>query len=245
MRALSDFELLAAWENGHVAAHGLTGPLCLLAAAYPDESVDSLARLSIGRRDGLLLELREQLFGSMLVGLCDCVDCHQALEVRLETSSLKVPVYTEITEPLSLTSDGYQLNFRLPNSIDLMAISGAPSIASGRIQLLERLMISCSYHGEPVSACDLPEATLELVEDRLGAADPQGDIQLNLACVACEKHNRTLFDIASFLWNELDVWAIRMLREIHELARAYGWSEREIVTMSSWRRRCYLEMLGI
>jgi hypothetical protein len=126
-----------------------------------------------------------------------------------------------------------------------MAISGAPSIASGRIQLLERLMISCSYHGEPVSACDLPEATLELVEDRLGAADPQGDIQLNLACVACEKHNRTLFDIASFLWNELDVWAIRMLREIHELARAYGWSEREIVTMSSWRRRCYLEMLGI
>ncbi len=51
------------------------------------------------------------------------------------------------------------------------------------------------------------------------------------------------FDIVSFLWNELNAWAIRTLREVHILASAYGWSETDILAMSPWRRQFYLEVL--
>ena len=50
-------------------------------------------------------------------------------------------------------------------------------------------------------------------------------------------------DIAGFFWAELDAWARRLLREIHTLARFYGWSEAEILALSPLRRRCYLEMV--
>jgi hypothetical protein len=35
-----------------------------------------------------------------------------------------------------------------------------------------------------------------------------------------------------------------LLGEIHELASAYGWSERAIAQMSAGRRAAYLEMLN-
>ena len=52
------------------------------------------------------------------------------------------------------------------------------------------------------------------------------------------------FDIVSFFWREIEEFAIRTLREIHALARAYGWAEDQILALSPTRRRCYLEMVG-
>ena len=42
---------------------------------------------------------------------------------------------------------------------------------------------------------------------------------------------------------EIHAWAKRTLREVHTLASAYGWSEREILSMSAVRRALYLEMV--
>jgi hypothetical protein len=53
-----------------------------------------------------------------------------------------------------------------------------------------------------------------------------------------------LFDAGSFFWSELGAWARRLLHEIHSLARAYGWSESEILTLSPARRQAYLELIG-
>jgi hypothetical protein len=244
MRALSDADVLSAWERARVAGQSAIGPLFLLAAAYPDEPFESLARLSIGQRDRLLLELRESLFGSNLNGLTDCAACEQTLEVHLDASALKLSGEQGATDPLSIAADGYEIVLRLPDSVDLSAISGAASVPSGRTRLLERLVISCLYQGQPTEAKMLPEAIVELVEERMSAAEPQADIQLNLVCAHCEARNETLFDIGSFLCKEVEVLALRLLREIHELARAYSWSETEVLAMSSWRRRCYMEMLG-
>jgi len=51
------------------------------------------------------------------------------------------------------------------------------------------------------------------------------------------------FDIASFFWAEICVQAKRLLREVHTLARAYGWREMDILSMSPARRQFYLEMV--
>jgi len=40
----------------------------LLELVHPDMSADAIADLSIGARDGMLLDLRELLFGRTIVG---------------------------------------------------------------------------------------------------------------------------------------------------------------------------------
>ncbi len=50
-------------------------------------------------------------------------------------------------------------------------------------------------------------------------------------------------DIASFLWKALHAWAKLMLGDVHELARAYGWTEADILALPSpTRRQIYLEL---
>jgi hypothetical protein len=51
-----------------------------------------------------------------------------------------------------------------------------------------------------------------------------------------------LFDVVSYFWGEIEDWAMRLFRDVHSLAAAYGWSEREIIGMSARRRRLYLEL---
>jgi hypothetical protein len=52
------------------------------------------------------------------------------------------------------------------------------------------------------------------------------------------------FDIISFFWKEIDHWVKHLLLDVHVLAKAYGWSENDILEISPWRRRIYLEMIG-
>ena len=84
----------------------------------------------------------------------------------------------------------------------------------------------------------------EAVMERLAAADPQADVWIDLTCPACGRNWQEEFGILSFFWSEIHGWAARILREVHELARAYGWREAEILALSPWRRQAYLEMLS-
>ena len=64
-----------------------------------------------------------------------------------------------------------------------------------------------------------------------------------MTCPACGRFWQAAFDIASYLWSELDALAQRLLGEVHTLARAYGWREADVLSMSPWRRQFYLEMV--
>ena len=48
-------------------------------------------------------------------------------------------------------------------------------------------------------------------------------------------------DILSFLWAEVDSLAKRLLCDVHILAWAYGWREKDILALSEFRRRYYLD----
>ena len=51
-------------------------------------------------------------------------------------------------------------------------------------------------------------------------------------------------DVASFVWEELDGWARRLLQDVAVLARAFGWTEEDGVALSPTRREAYLELAG-
>ena len=75
----------------------------------------------------------------------------------------------------------------------------------------------------------------------LETADPCIDFALDLRCPACGHAWTTSFDITGYLWEEIDARARRLLDEVHVLARAYGWPEREILGLTEARRAAYLE----
>jgi len=241
MHALAPSELLEAWD------HGLSRPpsqraLVLLVASCPDRSPAELARLSIGRRDELLLALRELTFGPRFEGLATCPACGG----RIETNFLAADIRAKsgaVEEVTSFEFAEHQVRFRLPNSLDLATIETGNAPANGRQQLLERCVISASRDGLTIAATDLPEPVIASLCARMVQADPQADVRLDLRCPQCAHRWLATFDLAAFFWGEIQTWALRQLREVHELASAYGWSETDILALSAPRRRAYLEIL--
>jgi uncharacterized protein YbaR (Trm112 family) len=243
MHALSAGELLDVWEAGFAQAP-TERALALLAVACPETSRDALAALTIGARDASLLRLREGLWGPQMAAVVVCPGCQERLELTLDTGQMLASSQPALPSEIPLSIAEYNITFRLPTSLDMLAgvVQGAPE--GGRPLLLERCLLSAQEGGSPVSPETLPAEVLAGVVKSMAEADPLADIQLELNCPACEQRWRAVFDIVSFLWTEIEVWAWRMLSDVHTLARAYGWHEREILSLSPTRRQFYLEMVG-
>jgi hypothetical protein len=244
MRPLSVPELLMVWERG-LAALPFERALAILSVASPESSPTELARLSIGRRNARLLQLREWAFGSELAILTACPSCHQALELTMPVDGLRVsidPTGDSAGDPeSSLILRDYEVHYRPPNTEDIAACAGLEFAASRR-KLLASCVTDARLQGKSMSAEELPVDVAQKVVEQIAAIDPQADMRLELHCPECHQRWRGVFDIVSFFWTEIDAWARRILREVDVLARAYGWRESDILALSPVRRQIYLSM---
>jgi hypothetical protein len=234
---ISATSLLQVWERGQLQPP-VEKALTLLAAAYPDATREELAMLSIGRRDASLLSLREQLFGTQMSSLTNCPECGEQLELNFNVADIRATA-PALGTPLSLCESGYELELRLPNSLDLLRLANCSTIGEMRSQLFAQCVTSVTHE-----AADLPAEIVDHAIARMGEADPQADVEVDLNCPECRHVWQTGFDIVTYLWSELHTWARDMLREVHLLASSYGWNEADILNMSAPRRRGYLEMLA-
>jgi hypothetical protein len=242
VQALSSSDILKVWERGY-RLHPIDRALALLGAANPNTSWEQLTHLPVGQRNDQLLALRELTFGPRMTCYAECPQCGEGLEFEVEAGRMHLPGPEKpvATGQLSLESEGYTVRFRLPDSTDLAAAANSPDVAEARQALLKRSVIAIEREGQPV---DRLPASLEVsLMEHISQADPQADLQLDLSCPACSHVWALTFDIESFLWAELNSQARRLLREVHSLARAYGWKEAEILSMSTKRRQTYLEMV--
>src|SRR6266849_834581 len=253
MRPLSVPELLTVWERG-LAALPFERALTILSVASPESSPAALARLSIGRRDANLLQLREWAFGSELAILAACPSCRQTLELTIPVSALRVSLDPKLDPTGALTAESasdlegslmlkdYEVRYRSPNTEDIAGCTGLEFVASRR-KLLDCCVTDARCQGRSVSAEELPEDVARKVVEQIAAIDPQADTRLDLTCPECHGRWKEVFDIVSFFWAEIDAWARRILQEVNVLARAYGWRESDILALSPVRRQIYLSMV--
>lgn len=241
MRPLTAAHLLDTWE-GAAGRSPVERALALLAVACPDEPTERLASLPIGERDALLLDLRETIFGVELTSVANCPACGERLEFNFETSDIR-----QLSSPhpggagLELESDGARVSFRLPNSSDLLAARRGGGDA--RQALVERCVLQAVGPAGELAPGQLAPALLDALAQAMAAADPLADIRLATSCHACGHAWNVPFDVAAYLWTEIETWAYRTLQEVHRLALAYGWSQADILQMSAWRRQYYLALL--
>jgi hypothetical protein len=259
MQTVTAAHLLTIWERG-IDANAVQRALLLLSAVDPDAPPESLAELSIGQRDMRLLRLRERLFGGRLNGVAACPTCGQTLDLDFSVGDL-LPDEARLSEESGLppggvwTASGRSLDqfqievegcavvFRLPNSLDLAALTALPDMQQAHELLLRRCVLSVLHDGIEMDAGALSETAQGAVAQAMAEADPGADIQLEVGCPNCGTRWLTTFDIAGFLWRELHAWALRTLRDVHMLASAYGWSEAEILALSARRRQWYIDMV--
>src|SRR5579883_281312 len=227
MLALTGELLLSAWEKG-LAEHDIDRALSMLALALPETSRDSLAELPIAERDILLLQLRAITFGPWLQGFASCSSCGTSLEFSLSIETL-LERNAHISDEMA-----QDLHLRPVNSKDLLAILSASDVADAEKRLLSRCLVSQRID-TPVSPATRKEFEL------LNSA---AEMSFALDCPNCSKHEVVAFDIARFLWAEVQRTATHLLSEIHVLASAYGWSECAIAAMAPRRRMAYMEMLN-
>jgi hypothetical protein len=241
MRAPTSAELLDVWEAGHRQSLPRKA-LLLLASMCPESSEDELGALPIGRRDSLLLTLRVWLFGPELPLVTACPVCSTSLESTFRAHDLRLDAASNGAVH-SIEVDGRRIAFRSPTTSDLLALHTDPNHETARLSLLARCLISAD--GEEGSAADastLPASIVDAVSRAMSAADPQADVELALGCAVCGHRWTTAFDIVSFLWLELNAWALRTLRDVHTLARSYGWRELDVLALSPTRRQLYVHM---
>jgi hypothetical protein len=232
--------LLEIWERGAAERTGRRA-LTLLGCALPEATAAELAGVSVGHRDALLLDLRERLFGSAFVGLTACPACGEEIELAFDAAELRRDAAETATATVAM--DDVTVEFRLPNAGDLAAIESIGNIQAARARLLALCILKATRGDAAIPCGELSAEAVAATIARMGELDPQADVTLAIDCPSCAHGWNEPFDVVTFLWSELAVWARRLLEDVHRLATAYGWSERDILSLSPARRNAYLEML--
>ncbi|MCW8084282.1 hypothetical protein [Sabulicella glaciei] len=218
--------LLDAWEQG-ARQHPLHRALKLLQVAEPHTSLEALAELPIGERDRRLFALRARLFGPRLEAVIACPQCGEQMDIACDGRAVFGAEARACEAELEIA--GRRVCLRAPTTADLLEIAQLPPD-----ERPAALLAQCADE-----AADAHE-----VESRLAELDPLAEVSFALGCAACGHAWAEVFDIAGFLWTEVGERAQRLLRDIHTLARAYGWREGDILALSPQRRAAYLSLVA-
>jgi hypothetical protein len=243
MLGLDATRTLEVWEAA--AAAPLSRRTIALLAAAGTGTADELARLPLGRRDALLLQLHGATFGDRLDGLADCPSCGTAVELTLACAELLSGVPEAEAEPTMLEVAGWALHWRPPDSEDMAAAAACPDAGEGSALLLARCVRDAkSPAGEPVAPPELPEHVVVALADAIVKADPLAEVIVELVCPQCTDAWEASLQIGAFVWARLQAAGQRLLRDVDALARAYGWTEAEILALPPGRRAAYLALVG-
>lgn len=232
MPALSPARLLAIWESG-VRRHPIDRALLLFALAAPQRNPDDLADAPLGERNAAIMALREACFGGQLRAWVDCPDCGERMEFELHPSMLP-PRPRRLVDEIVVG----EVRFTPPTSRHLAAATRCGHPEKAAMALLRQCMLD-----EPEAATDPIRlaALMEAAGAAIDAADPWAELSLDLSCPNCGQSVSASFDIAAYLWDELETHAQRLLNDVHTLACAYGWTEPDILALSDSRRAAYLD----
>lgn len=246
MNLPTDAELIVGWERA-TRESWVERALTLVRLFHPETDRSEVSRLPIGERDARLLAIRAAMFGSSVDCLTNCPRCAESMEASFSIDDVRSRVGdNRVAEegPHTLEVNGYQVTFRLPNSMDLLAIDERRDDRSLERQVLASCVLETKEHSAVVDPEDMPDWVVDAVAERLADADPLADVQLTLECAECGHAWDATFDIVTHLWAELDARARRLLAEVHTLASAYGWREADVLALSPTRRRAYLELVA-
>jgi hypothetical protein len=219
--------------------------IALAAAADPVAEAAAVARLPLGRRDGRLLHLRSELTSRPLDATAACPACGERVEFDADADALAAIADGDAASVAgSLEVDGFRVAWRPPDSEDAIAASAAGSADEAEGILLGRCVSSASGPDGQVDPAELSSTVRDAVSRAMAEADPLAEVVISLTCPACSTTFDADLDVAAFVWAELWAQARRALHDVAVLARAFGWTETQVLALPERRRQAYLALVG-
>jgi hypothetical protein len=187
--------------------------------------------LSVQDRRFLMIELARRLGLSASWSSHYCATCGQPFEFPFDLADL--PVEPAKAVIATATVAGRTLTLRAPTGGDQMRAAAVADDESAP-RLLATL---CLTPGDAPPA--LSEADRETIEAALDDVLPQIPWAVTAPCPDCRAQNVIAIDVCAWLAH----MAAGPLYDVHEIASAYGWSERDILALPRERRQAYLELI--
>ena len=201
-------------------------------------SIAETRELSIGDRERLLLHLCAENFGRKLRCQAHCVQCGEQVDGQVSIDELLVEPTADPRAAYELSAKGGQLRFRLPRGGDQELV--APVVNRDLDEACELLVERCLIDaGEDLD----PRSVRETLEEKFADLDPQAETLVQLICPSCESTTEIFLDASTLVFERI-AGAGRLLDEVDSIARSYHWSEREILALSTARRRAYLRRIA-
>jgi hypothetical protein len=223
-----DREVLDLWERG-VGLDRWRRDDALLADHAPR---------GLGARNAALLALRNSLFDRVWPLKSSCPACETDCAFEVDSVVLAECLRLPGEPSMSFEWDGRSLTARAPTIDDLTAISRATDPAGAARALLARCI------GGDLDLAAVDDAAIDELGQRLERLDPGALVSFQLDCPACRHEWPAVLDVGEALWLELQRSAERTLADVDTLARAYGWTEAEVMELSPTRRAAYLQLVG-
>jgi hypothetical protein len=203
------------------------------------DEASRLWRLSLAQRLKLLLHIVRDTEGlpALPVRLC-CphADCRQFLEIELPFAGLDA-LHEEADDHKVLEFPGAgtnSLTFRRPTGDDLRRWRAAAETGPVTPQSLFRDLV--------VPAPETPEAPVlpgQALADAFAEFDSLVAFRLTTFCPHCGRESSCPVDLETLALTRLEALQQRLFQENHRLARAYGWSEADILQVPHPRRVRY------
>lgn len=230
---IDDQALLALWERALAQPPARRGD-----ALLPGDAVCTL-----GERNTRLAGLHAELFGERIELLSCCPACGAAAEFGADCGQLMGAQQADARGEHHAALLGHEIGFRLPQAADVAAASHDDDTLFAR-RLLQACVLSSTCGGEAVPPTELPLAVLDALSQRMESLDPAASLTFAVACPQCSAPWEARLDLAALVWQKLQAAAERLLLDIDTLARRYGWSEHEVLSLSRTRRAAYLQLAG-
>ena len=216
--ALSDARLIALFDA--VERLPPVAQAQRLAAAVLPKDADVMS-LTLGDRDRLLWAFKASRFGRRAVAHFECEACAEAVSFAIP-NGFEVP--DAVTDKAMVRHDDRDWHLRPPRLSDVQTGQFETAICADA----------------PWEDATFRAAAAQALDD----ADPGMDVVFEVACADCGHVNPRGLDVAAFVMSDLNSLAARIFADVAILARAFGWSEADVLQLSPARRARYVEMVS-
>jgi hypothetical protein len=222
---------------------GLIAALTLRIGEVEGPSMDRIRELTAGDRERLVLALCARLLGPEVDLIATCQSCGAVAEMPVRFAdvagaSTQPGVTAESRVELAAGDARWVARLRPPVGTDL------ERAARDGLRAARDLIVSCIEEltdpsGHRVAQSELPTACESVVADALFALDPAAESLIEVDCPSCAKPIDALLDGYAILQCGLG-GANRIYDDVFRIARAFHWSEHEILSLPLRRRRHYV-----
>ena len=201
-------------------------------------------RLTVGDRERLVLAVCERVLGPRidLVVSCPSPSCGALSEIpiRFADAMGHDAAEPQLQRVVDLDADGHiwRARCRPPVGADQERAARLPDDAS-RGLILDCVLELTDPSGQTIPVAELPVAFEARIADALLAFDSAAECRVAMDCPTCGRPIDAVLDSHSIL--RMGVCGTHgIYDEVYRMARAYHWSEAEILSLPVDRRRRYL-----